>query len=237
MRWYIGFDDTDTLDSEIGTGRYARYFAQSIAQEVCVWGVVRHQLPQLADIPFTTHNSSACVVLETEDPEIGKELMHRAYAHVQAYYQEGSDPGLCIAGSDQRSQEVEDFGRRASARIVSQGEAYAAACGLHLSGHGGTEDGVIGALAAVGLTMSGWGGSFIDYADIRKLPERIQIRDLRQRGIEPVALRRKGLVPSDEQMVVAPRGIRPRLWAGRPVLPLQQREDFSWEPVDRQKKH
>jgi len=40
MHWYIGFNDPDTLDSEIGTGRYARYFALSaFGSRTCVNGV------------------------------------------------------------------------------------------------------------------------------------------------------------------------------------------------------
>lgn len=232
MRWYIGFDDTDTLHSELGTGKYARYFARNLEPEFSVWGVVRQQLPQLPDIPFTTHNSSACVVVDTKSPSARDDLIQAATGHIHRYFQEGSDPGLCIACEADGAPALESFGRLCSAEIVTQKQAYTAGATIHLSGHGGTNDGVIGALAAVGLTMSGWGGSFIQFADIRSLPARISIRDLRQRGIEPVAASRKGLLPTDGQELICPRGIRPRLWAGRPVLPLVQNGNLDWEPIE-----
>jgi len=232
MRWYVGFDDTDTLHSEIGTGKYARYFAETIRTAFPVWGVVRQQLPQLEGIPFTTHNSSACVVIDTSSDKALDDLIQAATDHVHRYFQEGSDPGLCIACETDKSPILENFGRLCSAEIVTQKQAFAAGSNIHLSGHGGTNDGIIGALAAVGLTMSGWGGSFIDYADIRNLPSRISIQELRERGIEPVAALRKGLAPHDRQKLMAPRGIRPRLWGGRPVLPLLQSNNLDWEPIE-----
>ena len=38
-----------------------------------------------------------------------------------------------------------------------------AEAGIHLSGHGGTNDGIIGATAAVGLTACGWSARFLEY--------------------------------------------------------------------------
>ena len=46
------------------------------------------------------------------------------------------------------------FGQRCTEKIVTQREALEAAKEIHLSGHGGTNDGIIGAAAAVGLTAS-----------------------------------------------------------------------------------
>lgn len=236
MRWYIGFDDTDTLHSDIGTGKYARYFAQDIGLEFSVWGVVRQQLPQLPGIPFTTHNSSACVVVDSDRGSALDDLVQAATHHIHRYFQEGSDPGLCIACEADRTPSLERFGRLCSAEIVTQKQARTAGISIHLSGHGGTNDGIIGALAAVGLTMSGWAGSFIDYADIRNLPPRVSIQEVREMGIEPVAALRKGTAPYNRQAVICPRGIRPRLWSGRPVLPLLQNEDLDWEPIEWNKK-
>ncbi|EUA24672.1 hypothetical protein I552_3211 [Mycobacterium xenopi 3993] len=56
-----------------------------------------------------------------------------------------------------------DFGRRAKREVLCTNQAHelAAGLGVHLSGHGGSCDGVIGALAAVGLHLSGNDGLFI----------------------------------------------------------------------------
>ena len=50
-------------------------------------------------------------------------------------------------------QAIIDHGRACQRRLVSQAEArqLAASHGIYLEGLGGTQDGVIGALAAIGL--------------------------------------------------------------------------------------
>ena len=64
MRVYIGFDDTDILGSDIGTGKLARRFEKLLPADCRVWGVVRQQLLVDPAIPYTSHNSSACVVID-----------------------------------------------------------------------------------------------------------------------------------------------------------------------------
>ncbi len=55
-----------------------------------------------------------------------------------------------------------DYGREAKRRVFSKDEAYdlAGELGVHLSEHGGTGIGVIGALAGAGLRLSGDDGRF-----------------------------------------------------------------------------
>src|SRR6185503_7864697 len=58
---------------------------------------------------------------------------------------------------------VIEFGRRCQRELVTQAEArdLAERSGIRLEGLGGTEDGVIGALAAVGLLASGNDGRVV----------------------------------------------------------------------------
>ena len=71
-------------------------------------------------------------------------------------------------------QPITAFGRRAQTELVRQQEArqLAAEHGLFLRGLGGTEDGVIGALSAVGLGASGQDGRFILVGTMRELDGR-----------------------------------------------------------------
>jgi hypothetical protein len=76
----------------------------------------------------------------------------------------GSDPGLCIAqelSSDAR-QTLMDFGLRAKKEVLTKVQAYALAekLGVHLSEHGGTGGGIIGALECIGLRLQGNDGRF-----------------------------------------------------------------------------
>jgi hypothetical protein len=71
----------------------------------------------------------------------------------------GSDPGLCVVPIDRLTspESLIAFGRKAKESVVSMADAYELAreLGVHLSEHGGTGQGVIGALAGAGLRLSG----------------------------------------------------------------------------------
>ena len=54
-----------------------------------------------------------------------------------------------------------EFGRKCTHQVVNQNEALDAVRDVHLSGHGGTNNGIIGAAAAVGLTMSLFCAAFV----------------------------------------------------------------------------
>ena len=43
MRVYIGFDDTDTRESAVGTGKLARRFEAEMRGDGFLWGGVRQQ--------------------------------------------------------------------------------------------------------------------------------------------------------------------------------------------------
>jgi tRNA(Ile2) C34 agmatinyltransferase TiaS len=168
MRIYVGFDDTDTTDSDRGTGKLARWFEDKLPESCKLWGVVRQQLLLDDAIPFTTHNSSACAIIETPERSLLDELISRAVKHIEHHFIQGSDPGLCVTYENHPAlSKLISFGRACTRRVVTQAEAIQAASGVHLSGHGGTNDGIVGAAAAVGLTAYGWGGRFIEFGRLR----------------------------------------------------------------------
>ena len=82
MRVFIGFDDTDNEDSDFGTGKVARWYVKLISVGGRVWGVVRQQLLVDPRIPYTSHNSSACVVVDIEDPISVARLAELAADHI-----------------------------------------------------------------------------------------------------------------------------------------------------------
>ncbi len=67
MRIYVGFDDTDNIDSDYGTGKLTRRFERVLPEGCSLWGVVRQQLLVDDRIPYTSHNSSACAIVECAD--------------------------------------------------------------------------------------------------------------------------------------------------------------------------
>jgi hypothetical protein len=197
-----------------------------------MWGVVRQQLLVHPDIPFTSHNSSACAVIEVPGPEVRHELVDRAGAHVRRHMVEGSDPGVCVAlEGDEALARLVPFGRLAATRVTTQVAALEAAAGVHLAGYGGTNDGIIGAAAGVGLTFWGWAGRFVEYGDLRAYPDPVRVGDLEDAGIIVLALDRNIGIPAPDDLVETQGWLRPRLWGGEPGLPVLYAGPGRWRAV------
>ncbi|MCF0136970.1 MAG: hypothetical protein HUJ66_01250 [Oscillospiraceae bacterium] len=162
MKILICIDDTDNLDS-IGTGQLLEDLCAELENRGLAKGgfVTRHQLLIHEDIEYTSHNSSMCCEAETERFE---EAVSAAREYLAKHSAEGSDPGICVLRLDTAAdiEKLREFGRRAQTEVLKKSEAYETAAlfpgSLCLSEHGGTGDGVIGALAGVGLRLTGEDG-------------------------------------------------------------------------------
>ena len=232
LRAYIGFDDTDNQDSDFGTGKIARRFENIMPEGCRMWGVVRQQLLVDERIPYTSHNSAACVVVDLSDPSLKNVLISMASEYIEREAAPGSDPGLCIACEDDSAlTELMSFGPLCTRQVVTQKEALQAASGIHISGHGGSNDGIIGAAAAVGLTVSGWSGRFIEFAGLRRFPDTVAVSELEKNGILVVSLDRDAMVPAPEDVIYTKGWLRPRLWGQKPILPVLCRGKNIWESV------
>lgn len=230
MRAYIGFDDTDILGSDIGTGKLARRYERLIPPECKVWGVVRQQLLVDPAIPYTSHNSSACVVIDYPASTFADVLLKLAIEHIERTAIPGSDPGLCFVQTDNPAlTSLKVFGLKCTRQVVTQNEAVRAAGRAHLSGHGGTNDGIIGAAAAVGLTASGWAGRFIELSGLRTFPDPVSVSSLMQQGIRVASLDRDACQPRPEDEVHSKGWLRPRLWGNEAVLPVNPVGPGRWE--------
>lgn len=172
----VGIDDTDNLTSP-GTGWLAQCLIQQLASRGLgkPLGITRHQLLLDPRVPYTSHNSSACLAIGTSAVADLAAMEKCAAGFLREHAAEGSDPGLAVvstgvAHSDR--QALSAFGFTAKRQLVDQATARACAAehGVRLSGHGGTEDGVIGALAAVGLHLHGSDGFFLWMPGVRELP-------------------------------------------------------------------
>jgi pimeloyl-ACP methyl ester carboxylesterase len=241
MHLLLGIDDTDVLGHSIGTGRLARELGahleeQGLAQLV---GVIRHQLLVDPRIPYTSHNSPACLILKARPDGNGLagRILGEASDYVTARSAQGSDPGVCLVEKRGVAAAVVRFGRRAGSEVLSKADALdlAARQGIPLKELGGTGDGVIGALAAVGLTYEGNAGRFLDFSGgLRGLGERVRAGALMRRGIRLMSVSRNGEAVPAEVFIATGDWVRPRLIAGRPVLLVEQAEG-GWRCFDRKK--
>jgi hypothetical protein len=150
---FVGIDDTDMPDTP-GTNQLARKLAAALAGAYQTLRIVRHQLCGDPSIPCTSKNGSASIWLEPAASHDRESLCRTVRRVMLEGFVPGSDPGLCLA--ERVPPAISEFGRTVQRRVVTQAEArqLAREHQIHLEGLGGTEGGVIGALAAVGLAAT-----------------------------------------------------------------------------------
>jgi hypothetical protein len=231
-RLLIGLDDTDSEASR-GTGFLARSLAAECARRgLAPRGVTRHQFLVDPRIPYTSHNSGACVAVEADG---GAEAAAFAFEFVAGRAAPGSDPGVCVAEAAAVTPEVVAFGSAAAGRIVEMAEAVdlAQRAGLVLRPLGGSGLGIIGALASVGLRAEGTSGRFIDWPGLRELPERVRLDRLTRMGIR-IQASGGPHEPAAADACETLGWVRPRLVGGGPVLPVGWSDlHHAWVPLDR----
>ena len=174
---FIALDDTDIRTSP-GTGHLAREIAATLAADFSLLGVTRHQLLFDPRVPMTAKNSANVIHLRLASstnvdlPQLADEVA----SMMQAHFQPGSDPGLCLAVDPPPA--IAEFGRKTQTTLVTANEAsrLADSHSLILRPLGGDGGGIIGALAAVGLASTGNDGRFNWIGQIREL-----------QGVQPVA--------------------------------------------------
>ena len=172
---YVGLDDTDVVDSP-GTNQLARQIAKRITGDFHTQLVVRHQLLDDPRVPYTSKNGCASLLLERRGDMTLDALASRLCRMIVDWCPPGSDPGLCLAATV--PTEIIAWGERCQRELVDQKEArsLARAARVYLQGLGGTEGGVIGALAAVGLLASRKGGRVVHLGSSPDTPRSPPIR-------------------------------------------------------------
>jgi hypothetical protein len=216
----IGIDDTDIAGTP-GTNQLARLILRRIGKAARDSMLCRHQLFFDPRVPYTSKNGSASIQLPCAGSKDLNRLTQTILEVMKGWFVVGSDPGLCIAKTV--PEEVRAFALRCKNEVVSQDEAreVAARAGYYLIGLGGTEQGVIGALAAVGLIAGGDDGRVVQlhswpYPDENFSGPRA-IEELYDRGIEEIRDLESG-EPITHGSVDIGKHLRPNLQGGRIVL-------------------
>ncbi|BBL69008.1 ABC transporter substrate-binding protein [Methanoculleus chikugoensis] len=217
MTIYLGIDDTDTRESR-GTGRLARTIAAELARSYTVTGVTRHQLFVHPAVPYTSHNSSAVIHIREEERGTAAAVFATAREMMLADFVEGSDPGVCAAADPEINGDLSRFGFAAKTSIVTQDEArrLARKAGILLEGLGGTEDGVIGALAGVGLAASGNDGRFVQKGTTRDLRGTQTVAAILASGVDRVMTTGGAVV--EEGVVTLRKFPKPACIGGKAIL-------------------
>jgi hypothetical protein len=233
---WLGIDDTDTLETP-GTNKLALALVGQLSDVLTVRLVVRHQLFLDSRVPYTSHNGSASLWAEPVGSIDVPALAARLRRLIVDWCPPGSDPGLCIARHV--PPEITAFGQRCQRDLVTQDEAHALARrhAVHLESIGGTGDGVIGALAAVGLLATRNDGRVLHFGTRGIEPfdvkGNLSVAEVLQRGVERVEDIDTGASVGRGTVALAKR-LRPNLRDGKLVLfvrPHAAAGDSDWQAV------
>lgn len=214
---YVGIDDTDVKDSP-GTNQLARWMIRQLRPDYESVVAIRHQLLFDPRIPYTSKNSSASLLFLPTAGGGVEDFAERARRLMRQWFVSGSDPGLCV--TKEVPVALTHFGRRCQQEVVRQEEArqLAARYSIHLEGLGGTEEGVIGAVAAVGLLAEGNDGRVVNvgvWPDDLSGPQDVAL--LHHRGVAEIRCLGSGQVIQSGCVDVG-KHLRPNYRDGRIVL-------------------
>lgn len=236
-RLLIGIDDTDFGES-IGTGALARELGLHLERVARAQshGITRHQLLVDPRIPYTSHNSAACLEVEVSAELDAIEALCCAF--VGQLFHTGADPGVCLLERNGAAPAgLVELGRRAQSSVLDKGEALRVCerSGVRQRELGGDGLGVIGAAAACGLRLSGNDGRFISLPGVRELDGVLTVGDILRRSPIQCVVGDDGR-PLDAAVEVDTGGwVRPDLVAGEIVLRARLREPEGRYAVVRDK--
>jgi hypothetical protein len=240
MRYFIGIDDTDNLETR-GTGFRCRELASLlIAQGLGdVIGISRHQLLFDRRIPYTSHNSSGCIEIETENISLVTDITRQYLLDNGA---DGSDVGFCIAEAENLPEEILQWGLSAKKEILIRPAAAELAKKNHilLEGLTGTHDGIIGALAAIGLRKSGNDGRYVwvKGKELRELTGTVfTIESLKKITLLESVMDLQGKTISDTEKIYTGEWYRPVLKNNQITIfaeAINGKTDYEWSVLSKE---
>jgi hypothetical protein len=239
---FIGIDDTDILGGPFGTGRVARELAQyledsGLGQTV---GVIRHQLLVDPRIHYTSHNSSKCI--EFEAKATLSDLHKAGIKYIREHFQEGSDPGLCTCAASQATKELAEYGRLAQKEVLVKSQAINLAKKLKvlLSEIGGNGEGIIGALASVGLRAWGNDGRYVQLRGIRDIKGEVSVGYILENTAIMAVVDENGNSVDNKEIIDSHDWIKPSVVNGKPVLRIKATSSGAptkiWETIEQKHK-
>ncbi|MEJ2110165.1 MAG: hypothetical protein P8Z37_09685 [Acidobacteriota bacterium] len=227
----VGIDDTDIIDSP-GTNQLARAILKKIGSSARGAVICRHQLFFDSRVPYTSKNGSASIQLPHVDAPEVPALIGTIREVMTDWFVEGSDPGLCV--TTEVTAAMKAYAQRCKSEVITQKEAndVAKSSRCYLEGLGGTNQGIVGALAAVGLVAAGDDGrvvhlNFWPYPDDEYSGPQ-PIERIRERGVHEI--RRMDTDSTvHEGLIDIGNHLRPNWRGGNIVLYVETNKDSSSE--------
>ena len=239
MRYLLSIDDTDDLTKSTSTGYIASQIAKVLSKEYGLTvkrGVSRHQLLLEEGVPYTSHNSTMCIDIEAnmaieEIEEIAEKILYKHMAST-------ASPGICICNIDlfEDQDMLMDFGRRAKEFVLTKKDAHEL-CDTrsHIIAKelGGKGDGIIGAVAGVGLRLSGNDGTFRGKIHLN---DDISVKDLKDKfNIDDIVNLSTKESLNNKEIIVNEDPAKIFLRKGKSIVFAYEKKDGKYMLCDRKK--
>lgn len=242
MRYLLSIDDTDDLTKSTSTGYIASQIAKVLSKEYNLKvknGVSRHQLLLEEGVPYTSHNSTMCIDIEgdmaiEEIEEIAETILYKHMAST-------ASPGICICNVDlfEEPKVLMDFGRRAKEFVLTKKEAHQLCeSRSHIIAKelGGEGNGIIGAVAGVGLRLSGNDGTFRGKIHLKDERSTISVKDLKDRfNLDDIVNLSTKKPLNDDEIITNEDPAKIFLREGKCIVFAYEKEDGTYILCDRQK--
>ena len=229
MDYLVCIDDTDMPGTK-GTGWLVQDMCEQMEGIISNCSPIsRHQLFVHEDVPYTSHNSSMCFEMNLVGNNLSSAI-DTMVSFIKERAMLGSDPGLCVARKADvlTNRALLEFGEAAKVSVLNKDLAYNLAdkIGVHLSEHGGTGDGIIGAIAGVGLRLTGNDGRYRGWYHLGNPGTTLGVDTLCEYPfIEQIVTESGDALPHDMSVAIGSEKIKTVRQGGRQVVVVKEISD------------
>ena len=233
-KFTIGIDDTGYLDQHLTTKLMRSWLSQMIEQSLIhSEGITRHQLFESEKISSSYKNRSLAFTFNTSQSIF--EIEDQLVDFIRTASSPHANPAIAILSRHSDSLHALAFGRRCKNELLklSDSEQYASESNVLLRGLGGNRNGMIGALAAVGLRAGGGDGIFVHIDGLEGLKGDQSAGDIRNNSaLQHIVDISSGEELDRDDMVKIDSYLRPNLINGGPTQYVQLIANSKvWTPL------
>ena len=241
MIFYLGIDDTGP-PGKSGTGETALALglhlqSQKLARLV---HVSAHTLLTTTEIPNANPTHAYCLTLEGEAQRL-REIDMESRVYLMHHSAAGSNPGFALAARSRVNEHILNWGKACQMMTMERREALDLARSQEFTaaGFNGSGNGVIGALAAVGLRFSGCDGWITWLPGLPDLKGVMTFSEILHISTFDYVKSLRGRTPDFRDRIQLGEHVMPLLYEGRTVLllaPAPRSADWEWTALDIQDK-